>query len=552
MNNLVVDLISDSSISDSSSNDSSISDSSISNSSISDSSASDKSVSPNLLPTIRLNSKAYKRINNKLKNNEMGTTGFVICDEKASKFMLFNEMSWLRELIVGWTLTRYDMSNIANIIDLSFERSLNLANVKDTAPHIFTKVTYNRYQYSLDEIEYCEDNDVCRLSLSIISTINLLHKQGIWHRDIKPQNIMVNENRIHIIDYSHSIRMYKNNISLDTNMVTFTYRAPEIFHFAKYGNSMCKLYVNDFPVVYNEKVDVWAFGVVLFDLLCRKTLGQLVVEYYKRFQSFLQKNDKVTSNNKYECRCGQLIGNSISIHGLELNMFNNLECNISDYEIIMGEFLLQERKEYLSDIKKLFYKYKKPNFHDYDFYWSLLEKIFISPAFRVSANDLQYMLLDHARGKKIDITLPYCNNKNIDFTMDELIKLDTVKTTDELYIMIMDLFIKFTDMFNFQSIVDVSLAEVCIKYLVYFNYIQLFNINNTALALYVIFISHVFDIHISINEIIETVKNMKIEYNGLRGEIIRIITLPSNCYYDIFITNLFDNYNTMKKLCVKT
>ena len=64
MNNLVVDLISDSSISDSSSNDSSISDSSISNSSISDSSASDKSVSPNLLPTIRLNSKAYKRINN--------------------------------------------------------------------------------------------------------------------------------------------------------------------------------------------------------------------------------------------------------------------------------------------------------------------------------------------------------------------------------------------------------------------------------------------------------------------------------------------------------
>ena len=86
----------------------------------------------------------------------------------------------------------------------------------------------------------------------IISAISELHKHNIIHRDIKPDNIIMNESgHIWLIDYDIA-RIYRDEIRKDTEaMGTFGYAPIE-----QYG-----MMPTDF------KTDIYAFGVTLMKLL---------------------------------------------------------------------------------------------------------------------------------------------------------------------------------------------------------------------------------------------------------------------------------------------
>ncbi|CAD8079675.1 unnamed protein product [Paramecium primaurelia] len=97
----------------------------------------------------------------------------------------------------------------------------------------------------------------------LAQTITEIHKKGICHRDLKPDNILV---RLHgqidikIIDFgvSKKFMVKKKNDKIYHEMWTRTgsllYQAPETF----LGGG------------YDEKVDVWSVGVILYQLLCGK------------------------------------------------------------------------------------------------------------------------------------------------------------------------------------------------------------------------------------------------------------------------------------------
>lgn len=86
-----------------------------------------------------------------------------------------------------------------------------------------------------------------------------MHSKGLSHRDIKPDNIMVNKDlkKIKIIDFGIAKKMIVRKQKVDMLTITGTlfYRAPEMF----LGGG------------YNEKVDVWAPGVTLWEVLKGKT-----------------------------------------------------------------------------------------------------------------------------------------------------------------------------------------------------------------------------------------------------------------------------------------
>lgn len=86
-----------------------------------------------------------------------------------------------------------------------------------------------------------------------------MHSKGVSHRDIKPDNIMINRGRqkIKIIDFGIAKKMIVRRQKVDMLTITGTlfYRAPEMF----LGGG------------YNEKVDVWAAGVTLWEVLRGKT-----------------------------------------------------------------------------------------------------------------------------------------------------------------------------------------------------------------------------------------------------------------------------------------
>ena len=78
------------------------------------------------------------------------------------------------------------------------------------------------------------------------------HKRGIIHRDIKPGNVMVNqEGVVKVVDFGIARVLEASKTQTGTLIGTFSYMAPELFH----GEHA------------TERSDIWSFGVLLYELL---------------------------------------------------------------------------------------------------------------------------------------------------------------------------------------------------------------------------------------------------------------------------------------------
>ncbi|KAM3137169.1 hypothetical protein pb186bvf_010715 [Paramecium bursaria] len=108
-----------------------------------------------------------------------------------------------------------------------------------------------------------KDQHIMQLIDQMSLTLQLMHERGISHRDLKPDNILIKLLpkgciSIKIIDFGVSKKFLVNQKNLSTNRDMWTrtgsilFSAPEIFQ----GGG------------YNEKIDIWALGVIIYQLFC--------------------------------------------------------------------------------------------------------------------------------------------------------------------------------------------------------------------------------------------------------------------------------------------
>lgn len=96
-----------------------------------------------------------------------------------------------------------------------------------------------------------------------LTALKFLHEHGIMHRNLKPENIMINEHDdIRIIDFGLAMSFDVNG-SPQANSLDGTpeYFSPELCRVAK---GQCEY--------YGESCDVWAMGVVMYELLTGQDL----------------------------------------------------------------------------------------------------------------------------------------------------------------------------------------------------------------------------------------------------------------------------------------
>lgn len=101
------------------------------------------------------------------------------------------------------------------------------------------------------------EDEVAEIISKVLSCLNYLKNKGVCHRDIKPENILYDPRSgdVKIIDFELAkMKKYEaDTLDLWTSTGSLYYRAPE-----------------SFSIGYNETVDVWAAGVLLFELLTGK------------------------------------------------------------------------------------------------------------------------------------------------------------------------------------------------------------------------------------------------------------------------------------------
>jgi serine/threonine protein kinase len=93
----------------------------------------------------------------------------------------------------------------------------------------------------------------------IMEGLNYMHQQMVTHRDLKPENILLVSDdpydlSIRIADLGFAQKFEKDK-SMNLVLGTPLYMSPELIRRQQ----------------YNEKVDVWSLGVIVYQLLCGMT-----------------------------------------------------------------------------------------------------------------------------------------------------------------------------------------------------------------------------------------------------------------------------------------
>ena len=119
-----------------------------------------------------------------------------------------------------------------------------------------------------------------------IEGLKAAENEGIFHSDIKPQNMVVYKNKLKVIDFGSSVNMYSKSHLLHTTVakirgVTPAYLPPEVFK--EFMEGQFGLVEKGFKFNHN-KADVYCWGMSFYQVLTQKSITELTEECnkYKR------------------------------------------------------------------------------------------------------------------------------------------------------------------------------------------------------------------------------------------------------------------------------
>lgn len=140
---------------------------------------------------------------------------------------------------------------------------------------------------------------VKRLFKQLTNAMQFCHTRGVIHRDLKPENILVDSgfSCIKLADFGMGRYTSASDYRGYTlNCTTLKYAAPEILKDAEIN------YQYTTKPNYTEKVDIWAMGIILGEMLGGATLRDQVVNWLVDdmfYTKFVEDHFEPLTNNPY-------------------------------------------------------------------------------------------------------------------------------------------------------------------------------------------------------------------------------------------------------------
>lgn len=165
--------------------------------------------------------------------------------------------SSLREISI---LTKLHHPNIVNVFDINL-------NIDNTI--IIMEAAVSDFKNYLDKNSPSRE-EIMVFMYQLVKGLEYMHSQTVWHRDIKPQNLLVfSDGSIKYTDFGISRFGALPNNKYTDQIFTLFWRPPEILLGSKY---------------YGPEVDIWALGIVFGEMARNK-----LVIYAKNEKGTLEK-----------------------------------------------------------------------------------------------------------------------------------------------------------------------------------------------------------------------------------------------------------------------
>lgn len=190
------------------------------------------------------------------------------------KQYLIKDMRWLNEVVLVNYLNhdniiKFNKCEIVNDYAIDVKNKEIILNKKEK----MLRVTMDKYNATLNQLRNFSDYEIFMILNKLLLAVNYCISKSILHRDIKEKNIFINYtqypnpkknkrkkriiNTVVLADFNISSYKFHVNKLKKSNIMTITHRPPELFYdiYNKKNNA------------YDDRVDVWAFGIVLSFLI---------------------------------------------------------------------------------------------------------------------------------------------------------------------------------------------------------------------------------------------------------------------------------------------
>jgi len=116
---------------------------------------------------------------------------------------------------------------------------------------VFELMDMNIYELIRERRHYLPENRVKNFIYQLARSMDHMHRNGIFHRDMKPENILIRDDQLKLADFGSCRGIYSQQ-PFTEYISTRWYRAPECLLTDGY---------------YSYKMDIWGLGCVFFEVL---------------------------------------------------------------------------------------------------------------------------------------------------------------------------------------------------------------------------------------------------------------------------------------------